>query len=51
MKRLTAVIAGLLLIMLTAFGCAQMSATDKGWTTLIDGATGLENWNRIGDAN
>ena len=52
MKRLTVMtFAGLLLILLTAFGCAQMSATDKGWTTLIDGATGLENWNRIGDAN
>ena len=52
MKRLTVLTsAGLLLILLTAFGCAQMSATDKGWTTLIDGATGLENWNRIGDAN
>ena len=52
MKRLTVMTsAGLLLILLTAFGCAQMSATDKGWTTLIDGATGLENWNRIGDAN
>ena len=25
--------------------------TDGGWTTLIDGDKGLENWNRIGDAN
>lgn len=24
---------------------------DAGWTTLIEGAKGLENWNRIGDAN
>lgn len=51
MKRLTVMTAGLLLTMLTVFGCAQMSGADKGWVTLIDGATGLENWNRIGDAN
>jgi hypothetical protein len=24
---------------------------DEGWITLIDGATGLDNWDRIGDAN
>ena len=28
-----------------------MSGSDAGWTTLIDGAKGLENFNRIGDAN
>lgn len=32
-------------------GCAQTSVSDAGWTTLIDGATGLDNWNRVGDAN
>jgi Domain of Unknown Function (DUF1080) len=34
--------------------CAQMPsdlAKLGGWTTLIDGETGLENWNRVGDAN
>lgn len=34
--------------------CAKMPsnlANLGGWTTLIDGETGLENWNRIGDAN
>ena len=30
-------------------GCANLGASN--WTTLIDGATGLENWRRIGDAN
>src|SRR5687767_7608968 len=48
------VVAGLLAF--TAAGCAQMSSTwdsitDSGWTTLIDGEKGLENFNRIGDAN
>ena len=28
-----------------------MSGSDVGWTTLIDGAKGLDNWNRLGDAN
>jgi hypothetical protein len=35
-------------------GCAQMPsnlANLGGWTTLIDGEAGLENWNRVGDAN
>jgi hypothetical protein len=32
-------------------GCASMPGGDAGWVTLIDGANGLENWNRVGDAN
>ena len=52
MKRLTAVAASLLVAALSVFGCAQMSSMmDGGWTTLIDGDKGLENFNRIGDAN
>jgi hypothetical protein len=34
--------------------CAQLPsdlANLAGWTTLIDGEKGLENWNRVGDAN
>jgi Domain of Unknown Function (DUF1080) len=31
-------------------GCAH-SPGGTGWTTLIDGAKGLENWNVLGDAN
>lgn len=31
-------------------GCTALGA-DAGWTTLIDGDKGLENFNRIGDAN
>lgn len=30
-------------------GCANWPGS--GWVTLIDGEQGLENWNRIGDAN
>ena len=53
MKRLSLVTIGLLVIGLTALGCASTSSrqSDAGWITLIDGATGLDNWNRVGDAN
>jgi hypothetical protein len=52
MKRLFAFVAGMLFVGLTVVGCAQMSSwMDGGWVTLIDGDKGLENWNRVGDAN
>jgi len=51
MKRLSVVAMGLLVIGFTVFGCAQMSGADARWITLIDGSTGLDNWNRVGDAN
>lgn len=35
---------------LLAAGCATVDGW-MGWTTLIDGAQGLDNFNRIGDAN
>ena len=50
MKRFSAIIAALLVFVFTAFGCATTSS-DAGWITLIDGGKGLENFNRIGDAN
>ena len=53
MKRWSSVTMGLLVIAVTAFGFASSSygQADAGWITLIDGATGLENWIRVGDAN
>ena len=53
MNRLSVIIVGLLVVGLTVQGCAYMpfGQSDAGWTTLIDGATGLANWNRVGDAN
>lgn len=51
MKRLSVLTAALLVFALTALGCAQLTGQDAGWVTLIDGTKGLENWNRIGDAN
>ena len=50
MKRLLAVSAGLLVIAFTVFGCGHRLPS-SGWVTLIDGNTGLENWDRLGDAN
>jgi hypothetical protein len=49
MKRLIALSTALLVIALTAFGCA--SPGGPGWETLIDGDKGLQNFNQIGDAN
>jgi hypothetical protein len=50
MKRLFTVGTALLVIVLTAFGCA--SPGGEGWgETLINGGKGLENFNRIGDAD
>lgn len=43
---LTALAAASLLITACATGPA-----DGGWTTLIDGDKGLENWNQVGNAN
>jgi len=53
MKRCSSVTMGLLIIALMAFGFASSSygQADAGWITLIDGAAGLDNWIRVGDAN
>ena len=50
MKRLLAITAGLVVVAFTVFGCGHRLPS-QGWVTLIDGDKGLENWNRIGDAN
>jgi hypothetical protein len=50
MNRLSVITVSLLVIAFSVFGCATTSP-DSGWITLIDGGKGLENWNRIGDAN
>lgn len=49
MKRYRALAAALLVAAFTAVGCAHMGGGD--WITLIDGEQGLENFNRVGDAN
>ena len=52
MRRATAVSIGLLVIGLTVLSCAYLSfGQSDGWTTLIDGAKGLGNWDRLGEAN
>ena len=50
MKRVSAICMTLLLVILAVSGLSGC-ATQPGWVTLIDGDKGLENWNRIGDAN
>jgi hypothetical protein len=50
MKRMSRITIGLLAVAFTVAGCAHQPLS-KGWVTLIDGETGLENWNRVGGAN
>jgi len=51
MNRRSLIAAGLLAVLLATGGCAYMPFGLGGWETLIDGASGLENWNRVGGAN
>lgn len=52
MFRLMSTALSLSLIAVIGAGCAsQPGANNDGSTTLIDGTAGLENWNRVGDAN
>jgi hypothetical protein len=51
MKRLCVIAVGLLLVASMVVGCARMFGSESGWITLIDGASGLDNWDRVGDAN
>ncbi len=48
MKRLSAGVVALLLV-----ACSSMPSwvPGSGWTTLIDGTSGFENFSRVGDAN
>jgi hypothetical protein len=50
MKPLLAIKCGLLIAALAVSGCGHRSPS-MGWVTLVDGERGLENFNRIGDAN
>ena len=51
MKRLSVITVALLVFGFTAFGCSYMPWSDAGWTTLIDGVAGMNNFNSIGEAN
>jgi hypothetical protein len=53
MKRLSLVFTGLLAIGFAVFGCATNPSgrPGEGWITLLEGPSGLENWNRVGTAN
>ena len=53
MKRSSLVVLAIV-VALGVHACAQLPgdfAQLGGWTTLIDGEAGLDNWNRVGDAN
>ena len=47
MKRLVA-----LAVVVLVAGCAQVKGwMGEDWTSLLDGTKGMENWNRVGNAN
>ena len=50
MNRLSKLAALLFVVAFTFTGCTH-NPNDPSWVTLIDGEKGLENFNRIGDAN
>ena len=50
MKYLSRIAAGLLVAAVVIAGCAS-TPSGGGWVTLLDGEKGMENFNRIGDAN
>jgi hypothetical protein len=53
MKRLAFISMGLIVVACGVSSCVTPPSgqSDAGWVTLIDGAKGLENWNRVGTAN
>jgi hypothetical protein len=51
MKRLSAIAAALLVVAFTLAGCATSGPSGPGWTTLIDGENGLQNFTQLGEAN
>jgi hypothetical protein len=50
MKRNSAIAAALLVVAFAFAGCASQPS-GPGWTTLIDGENGLENFTQLGHAN
>lgn len=51
MKAITRLFTSLIFVSLSVFGCANMPGAMSGWTTLLDGTQGMDNWAPIGDAN
>ena len=52
MFRLMSTALSVFIIAVIGAGCAsQPGANNNGSTTLINGTSGLDNWNRVGDAN
>lgn len=52
MLELKSAAISLFIVAVTGAGCAsQHNVQNDGSAILIDGAVGLDNWNRVGDAN
>src|SRR5919109_1097594 len=51
MKRWSVIAWALLVVGFAVVGGTPTSHGQSDWVTLIDGDKGLDNWNRVGDAN
>jgi len=53
MHRISMVAVNLLVVAFASFGCSGMKSgtMNDGWVTLLDGTSGMENWDRYGDGN
>jgi Domain of Unknown Function (DUF1080) len=51
MKSVLKLFTSLVFASFAAFGCSHMPAALSGWTTLLDGTQGMDNWTPLGDAN
>jgi 3-keto-disaccharide hydrolase len=51
MKGLSTITSALLVVAFTLTGCWMTYPDSQRWVVLIDGDKGLENFNRVGDAN
>jgi hypothetical protein len=51
MKSVLKLFTSLVFASFAALGCSHMPASLSGWTTLLDGTQGMDNWTPLGDAN
>ena len=51
MRRSALISAGLLAVGFGVGGCTMLPESMGGYTTLLDGSKGMDNWNRVGGAN
>lgn len=51
MRSISKLFTSLFFVSFGLFGCSNMPSNMSGWTTLLDGTQGMDNWVPLGDAN